>query len=260
MPRARHRANVLNPLVKIDSNQHTHLRRQGAQGGHYWNIDEHHVDHSLVTAYRSEVKDHYYYRQARRCCYCSKELDKHKRSYDAEHIISKDSCPHLMFETNNIAASCLQCNGAKYITNVLAGEAKPDSVPIDSKDYIIVHPHLDEWENHLEFDKFERVVAKPGDRKGSETIRICKIEKLNRLRLSDYFLPGDNKLAEKTIEGFYKSIRVSTKKKKFELLEKISSTIKGTLTEDVLALLKDELDRAIEAEAAAKQRKVNVAN
>lgn len=180
------------PLKKINcitKLMHKTIIADGKGNHNLWS-DSTYAHKSSIDAFRSEVKRHYYYHQKTRCCYCSFLLQAHARAYDAEHILDKSTHSEYMFFPDNLAVACILCNSSKSAKSVLADKSKkPTSIPEKSEDYIIVHPHFDDWSDHLQFDKIGRVVSKPGSIKGEETIEICGIDTQNFLILANEFAP-----------------------------------------------------------------------
>lgn len=159
---------------------------------------------ALVDDFRSDIKNHYYSQQSRRCCYCSFELQKHHATFDAEHVLDRSTHPEFAFELKNLAASCRPCNGSKGIKNPLTTlHVDGEPFPYTTNHYKILHPHLDDWLGHLEFDDLTRISAKDGSPKGVATIDFCNITALNCARLSDYFV-GDQSGAETALRGFFR--------------------------------------------------------
>lgn len=212
------RARVVNlPTLKnITAAAHQMLKSQGALDKTFWKTNVPLFAASVAT-FREEIKTHYYYAQLRCCCYCSIEFVDHHGSFDAEHIMHKDSYPQFMFEFTNLAVSCKTCNGAKNASEVLTSTIVPLSVPSNSADYLIVHPHLDEWQAHFVYDSIGRIAAKTEkkikDPKAENTIKICGINYRNAARLSDHFYPAGNQAAERALNGFFRVTSKAWKKK-----------------------------------------------
>lgn len=197
MTAIRERTNPPGGITSLTPEQYAELKNLCAQDAGFWGTELSPYD-EYVAKFRDEVKTYYYWGQKSLCCYCSKPLQHHKRAYDAEHIIDKSTYPQHMFEANNLAASCISCNGRKSNKPVLkTGVDAAASVPINQDDYLIVHPHLDEWSEHLGYDEIGRIVALPGKSKGIETIRICGIGFLNAIALANNFSPELRKDAHK---------------------------------------------------------------
>ena len=218
MTEIRAKAEVLGALQTLNLMQHEELQKAGAEDPSLW-IKKDHALGQLVAIFRGEVKGYYYNGQKRRCCYCSKELDRHQGTFDADHILHRSGFPWLMFHLSNIAACCKTCGGRKSNKNVLAAEGgHPQQPPSESGDYLIVHPHLDEWDEFLKLDQFRRIVPNGDSPKGSNTIRICGIDALNNARLADHFSANNHRLAERAIEKFYSSKHQRAKDRKIALL------------------------------------------
>lgn len=239
MPGVRQRAAVLAALATISNFKHLELKAKGASDNKFWGTTEA-ADKALISAYKAEVKDHYFWQQNAMCCYCSGDIQPNRRGYDAEHIIDKDEHPHLMFELDNIAASCIVCNGHKSNKNVLVAKGKPAVVPKASTDYLLVHPHLDEWDDYLTYDVYDRVVAIRKNEKGQKTIEICGIKAINATRLARRFSANQRKQAYRLLVKFYD---YKTEKKQREILAALEglaqhSLESAALVDDLRTLLK----------------------
>jgi len=98
---------------------------------------------------RKTIKDHYLKEQDYTCFFCKQRIVvKNNRAWDAEHLISKSSHPVFMFEPKNLCISCPDCNNEKNDKRVLDREDRV-RFPTLSKAYKIVHPHFDNYEDHL---------------------------------------------------------------------------------------------------------------
>ncbi|MFJ5284819.1 hypothetical protein ACIP66_13335 [Pseudomonas sp. NPDC088429] len=242
MPNIRARADVLESFKKITADQHEQLKRDGVADKNYWsfNVGEH---GKIVAVFKKEAKTHYYYQQGRMCCYCSKELDSHNGSFDAEHILDKDTYPQFMFLLENIAAVCKTCNGSKSNKHVLVPGIATVDIPPDSNDYLLVHPHKDEWNDHLDYDGIGRIVAKPENLKGRETINICGIQYLNSARLADHFIDADNELAEKALDGFFRVASRTWKLKYIRVLRKMVEEYDLSRARAIIDILEAEVEK-----------------
>lgn len=236
----RRKAEVFGGFVKLTQQQHDLLKEHGTGNVALWKETTGELG-PLVAQFKSEVKQHYYLRQAKKCCYCSKELDSHRGSFDAEHIIDKDGCPQFMFFFENIAAVCKTCNGSKGRKYVLAPNVLIDPFPTEVDDYILIHPHKDEWGDHLSFDVIGRIVPKGGSAKGINTISICGINYLNAARLADHFLPGDSELAEKNLESFFRIKMKPHKLKRIEVLRTMADQFDLAQAKAIIGILEQEI-------------------
>jgi uncharacterized protein (TIGR02646 family) len=131
----------------------------------YWNAD-------AIDPVRAEIKDHYIVDQGRRCCYCNREYPTNNKAvWDGEHIIAKSLAPRFMFEPRNLAASCKDCNIAKGEDEV---RVHPDrkSFPDQSQHYIIVHPHFDNYGDHI---RWFGDAVRPLTPKGGALVNMCNL-------------------------------------------------------------------------------------
>jgi len=189
----------------------------------HWEAPPAHLAEDLKIL-KSNLKDHFYYGQMRRCCYCGIELAKHKSAYQLDHIISRYDRADFMVSLLNLAVACGPCNGAKSKRASLEScviVSDLDVVPMTPQSYAIVHPQFDDWSLHLEFDDLNRVVHKT--RKGQYTISVCRIDRLNAARLSDHFAAVDRpKVVDLVVKvGSYK--QKARKIAAIELLGKLAA-------------------------------------
>lgn len=216
------------------------LKTDGAQNHHLWS-DTAYQHRNLVNKFRAEVKDHYFWHQANRCCYCSMELQPNARVYDAEHILDKSGFPEFMFLPENIAVACVICNTHKSAKSVLTNETvRPLAIPGLSTDYKILHPHFDEWDHHLSFDEIGRIAPVPGSTKGPETISICAMDGINLLRLSRKFA-------------------AKSRKKVYEMMCKVVTYVSPSKIQDTFALMQKLADQSPDALAVVATLRDRVA-
>lgn len=219
----RARAKAPDKISTLSSDELDMLRRQCTEAAHWSKPPEDQKD--ALATFKSEVKTHYRSVQLRRCCYCSIELQSNHKTFDLEHVLSQIKYSGFMFELLNLAAACTTCNGSKGKKHVLAldaAEEQPSQLPTASEDYVILHPHFDDWQDHLKFDTFSRIVEKDGSQKGRETIKICGIEKLNAARIADQFGQDGQAPAEETLRKLWSLKRKSRRMAMLEALEKIA--------------------------------------
>lgn len=112
--------------------------------------------------------------QKGRCCYCRRMLSD-PMTTDLEHFIEKAVYPWLTFETQNLALSCRTCNSKKNelflqlcsrlsrsaraaagasvkvqrCPTLVAPLAPSASLPTNSSAYRWVHPHFDNFSQHM---------------------------------------------------------------------------------------------------------------
>jgi hypothetical protein len=128
-----------------------------------------------IEGIRSSVKQHYIAEQQYRCCYCQQELiNEHGRAWDVEHVIARSQNPRFMFEPRNLAVACTECNGNK--SKVSVTRKVPVRLPTAPASYLIVHPHFDRYEEHIEIEgnyTFHALTEK-----GSFTIHHCELYRI----------------------------------------------------------------------------------
>lgn len=87
--------------------------------------------------------------QELRCCYCRRPLNGHAGLWDFEHVLPEVGYPQFFAELLNVAAACKPCNGAKGRRDPIRVPGVLATVPNREADYIIPHPHLSDWDDHL---------------------------------------------------------------------------------------------------------------
>lgn len=224
--------------------EHQSLRNKGAADKPFWDTKVP-ADKAIITKFKNEIKDHYWSGQLRRCCYCSSELQSHKATYDAEHIIDKSGHPQFMFDYANLAVACKVCNRGKWTTEITVDQVTTSTPPSLSDDYTIVHPHLDEWHDHLEFDRWNRIQAKGDSPKGQTTIDVCKIHNLNTARLADRFAT-DRKEAENYLRQIYAEKSVIKKEAALTLLRKLADQYNLPQAKAVVGAVEEEVSRILQ--------------
>lgn len=125
---------------------------------------------------RKTIKDHYLKEQDYTCFFCRQRIVVNSnRAWDAEHIISKATHPSFMFEPKNLCITCPDCNNEKRDGRVLDRESRV-RFPMTSAAYRIVHPHFDNYDEHLDvivLGKLYRIKTP----KGRNTYRIYGLDR-----------------------------------------------------------------------------------
>ncbi len=90
-----------------------------------------------------------------RCAYC--ECYLRKGSAPIEHISPKSSTPEFVYEPENLVISCTSCNSTavKGEKPTIDGVVKP---VYRNNSFMIVHPRLDNPNEHIVFIDSERIV------------------------------------------------------------------------------------------------------
>jgi hypothetical protein len=134
------------------------------QSPDYW-------EDAAVTPLRGQAKDHYIAEQDYMCAYCRKEIaTANKAVWDAEHVVCRQKVAGYMFVPQNLAVSCKDCNIAKGQAEVRTTTRK--KFPDQSKHYLIVHPHFDNYEEHI---RWVGDICVPVSAKGTRTLVMCDL-------------------------------------------------------------------------------------
>lgn len=205
---------------------------------------------SSIVNYKLRVKHVLRSKQGRICCYCGVDLQKNRDSYDAEHVLPKSRAPQFTFDVRNLAAACKPCNGAKgeSPTTVPVNLERATLLPYVSASYSIIHPHLDEWKDYLNFDEFERVVPAELDTgKGANTIAVCNIHRLNAMRIGDHFEDAFDGVVneEDSWESLYAAIYSENdpdiQADYVDFLKSLANLFGNTKAEELLEFISDDL-------------------
>lgn len=124
---------------------------------------------------KDQIRKFFCIRQRRRCIYCDTVLEVACNGNHIEHIVPKEFRPIWMFEPFNLAIACGQCNTQKNQQQTLRNQyLHMLTVPLGSRFYLIVHPHFDIYNNHIEWTDGLFVKAR-NDHKGYETVEMCAL-------------------------------------------------------------------------------------
>ncbi|AEV37579.1 hypothetical protein PSE_3071 [Pseudovibrio sp. FO-BEG1] len=104
-----------------------------------------------------------------------------------------------MFTPRNLAVACSTCNGRKNAKAVLTREAMVE-YPRSSGAFSIVHPHFDEYEEHI--NRIGDDIYAPLTPKGTETIKLCELTRFVAERLER----GETIEMQQTLSDFYDEI------------------------------------------------------
>ncbi len=136
-------------------------------------------DDVAVNPVRKQIKDHYIAEQERRCCYCNRIYPTGNNGvWDGEHIIPKSKAARFLFEPQNLAACCKDCNGAKGEAEVRKNP-KRVSFPGKSTHYTIVHPHFDIYTEHVRWVGDAVMSLSP---KGDKLVAMCNLTRFGHVK------------------------------------------------------------------------------
>ncbi len=158
------------------------------QTGDYW-------QEAAVAPFKTAAKTYYIDAQLKLCCYCRREiLTQNQRVWDLEHILPRAVFPRYMFEPQNLAISCTDCNLAKGDKNA-ANQLKYKNFPKKSVNYQIIHPHFDNFDDHITVIATLLYIPRNGSLKGKKTIELC-----NLMRFADTFDGKMGRVCDKRYE------------------------------------------------------------
>ncbi|HWD33427.1 MAG TPA: HNH endonuclease [Pseudomonas sp.] len=135
----------------------------------------------LMLAIRKHIRDHYLLQQGYRCAYCKIEKkEANGLTWDVEHILPKSKYPQYLFHPENLAIACKECNIPKDDHDILVGQ-KSASYPRGIGRYKIIHPHFDNYDEHLEIAVVDgrRIYRVLNDGKGMATYALCNLARFD---------------------------------------------------------------------------------
>lgn len=146
----------------------------------------HHIWNSTtgeIVEVRSAIRSHYLHEQGYRCAYCQIEKkETHGLTWDIEHVLAKAVYPQYLFESENLAVACKECNIPKDDSNVLVKNLRIGAAfPCESKDYCIVHPHFDNYYDHFEVTivRNKRIYRMLNGEKALNTYIACNLSRFD---------------------------------------------------------------------------------
>lgn len=135
-----------------------------------------------LLSFRSMVRAHYRSIQKGNCAFCKGPVSlQSAANCHIEHIVPKSRRREFIFEPKNLCVICADCNEIKRsqeteakIPDTLSKGDKAKLYPRSSNAFLIVHPHFDEWDQHV--IKFGELYVDLSD-KGSFTIGACVLNR-----------------------------------------------------------------------------------
>ena len=143
---------------------------------------------------KTRIKEHYLDEQKTTCPYCKRNLKtRHGRNWDIEHIIPRATVANFMFEPLNLCMSCIDCNGAKSNKKVTKSRAQV-KYPTKPNDFLIIHPHIDDYEEHILVIKAGFYYISVGP-KGPKTMDTCNLNRFYEFAGYGEDVDNDNEIA-----------------------------------------------------------------
>lgn len=146
-----------------------------------------------VNPVRKEIKTHYLREQQHLCCYCGiPDPATHGLDWDVEHIVPQKRHPRFLFTQLNLSVACRECNGSKGAKETLVDPSALE-YPSTSEAFRVVHPHFDEWSDHILRDHL--TFASFSD-KGSWTIKECRLNRFDEREIGLRYPISDDRYEE----------------------------------------------------------------
>lgn len=174
----------------------------------------------VFDGFKNRIRDYLRDQQENRCCYCKKILKWDKKEVDIEHIIPKSKRPQFTFLNYNLALSCPACNTTKNEDMALANPAR-QTFPYNSSDYLIIHPHFDNYFKEIEI--INDIFIKSKGAKGDWTIEHCELYTIEKAKDKIYDLMLTKQLNKNEIHSLL--IQLTFKIKDPKILNTILTTI-----------------------------------
>lgn len=150
---------ALAAVLKFETDTNTENKKA------FWESDD-------AVPVRRQSKARYIKIQEKKCCYC-KQLVKSSnfKMWEVEHILPRSNFPSFMVEPDNLSVSCPDCNTAKGNKTVSKSKSYA-RFPRKSNSYTIIHPHYDNYEDHIHHRGNVYMSKGP---KGAKTIVTCNL-------------------------------------------------------------------------------------
>lgn len=129
-------------------------------------------ENDCLDDFKDRLREDYYDKQHLRCAYCRMELRPESYTPEIDHIIPKSKKPKWMYEPFNLCVTCKACNTKKGQKKVLKDDNVED-LPMESDAYVIVHPHIDRYSEHIQL--VDGILYQGISKKGKETVKKCKL-------------------------------------------------------------------------------------
>lgn len=154
-------------------------------------------EHDDLKNFRSEVRQFYRTEQKGQCAFCKKPISLvSAANCQVEHIVPKSIHIQFIFTEKNLCVICADCNQIKRDQETL-GEI-PNTIksstikqyPRSSDAFLIVHPHFDNYDDHIKILHDKYYVDKT--KKGHFTIGTCNLNReLHKFGVDESILEDD---------------------------------------------------------------------
>lgn len=146
-----------------------------------------------ISTLKNRIKSYYISEQNNICPYCKQIISStNGRMWDIEHVIPRSSGKNFMFEPVNLCVSCIDCNNNKSNKKVTNSQALVN-LPRNSGQYMIIHPHIDEYNDFILVVKAGLYYVALGE-KGRKTIEICGLNRFYQFSNYDPIIETDDRI------------------------------------------------------------------
>lgn len=157
-----------------------------------WELDQ-------INSLKKDIRDFYRKEQRVLCAYCKSQVSVvYPTNCHIEHIAPKSLYPNYMFEPKNLCVICADCNQIKRNQETINEVRDPvknkykRKYPVKSEDFLIVHPHFDNYEDHILI--VNGYYIDKGSRKGNFTIGACLLNRKLLVTGWEPVIVNDNEL------------------------------------------------------------------
>lgn len=158
--------------ITYDANTQAFIDSYDLKDYNVWNSDG-----KDMTRLRKTLREYLLPRLKFRCCYCQqRKTERHGLTWDIEHIAPKSLYPQFLFDLNNLAISCKECNIAKGEKNTLSGNFRA-KYPDNGGGFSIIHPYFDTYSDHIEIVRCgdQQTYRVKNANKGKSTYMMCDL-------------------------------------------------------------------------------------
>lgn len=131
---------------------------------------------AIFDGIRDKIRTEMMREQNEICAYCGFIIFDSTCKERVEHIVPTSLHVNFMFEPRNLCASCHECNFIKLATETLVDPSLLN-YPSSGNGFLIIHPHFDNWDDHIDLEHGLFVNIKNNSDKGKTTIKMCKLNR-----------------------------------------------------------------------------------
>jgi len=141
---------------------------------------------------KNRIKNFHLEKQNKQCCYCRKNFHgEFSLVIDIEHILPSSKFPKFILNVDkNLSVACKRCNmlikkdNTEFLTTTKSIYQIKKS-PYKSKNYKIIHPNLDKYDDHIDYychitssGKIIKYIIKSNSIKGEMTVEYFRLKEL----------------------------------------------------------------------------------